>query len=77
MEDFAYPVLFARLQANMDVGLLVTKPLNTFNKTIKMLQKHSSKGKYHKNAMIDMHSFIHRMKQHQPSVYELACTNHA
>ena len=70
-------VLFARLQTNVDVGLLVIKPLTTFNKATEMLRKHSSQVKYHKNAMIGMHSFIHRMEQHQPSVYELACTNHA
>ena len=68
---------FARLQANVDAGVLVTKLLATFNKPAEILRKHSSQLKYHKCAMVDMHGFIHRMEQHQPLVYELACTSHA
>ena len=70
-------VLFARPQANVDVGVLVTKPLTTFNKATEICRKHSSQLKYHKNAMIDMHNFMHRMEQRQQSVYELAHTSHA
>ena len=70
-------VLFARPQANVDVGVLVSKPLTTFNKATEIFRKHSSQLKYHKNAMIDMHNFMHRMEQQQPSVYELAHTSHA
>ena len=70
-------VLFARPQANVDVRVLVSKPLTSFNKAMEIFRKHSSRLKYHKNAMIDMHNFMHRMEQQQPSVYELAHTSHA
>lgn len=70
-------VLFARPQANVDVGVLVTKPLTTFNKATEILRKHSTQVKYHKNAMIDMNNFMHRMEQRQLSVYDLAHTTHA
>lgn len=59
------------------MGVLLSKPLTTFNKATEIFRRHSSQLKYHKNAMIDMHNFMYRMEQQQPSVYELAHTSHA
>lgn len=70
-------MMFARVsRGSQDLGALVTRPLKTFKAT-ELLRKHGSQMQYHKTAMIDMHNFIDRMEQRQPSVCDMAHSAHA
>lgn len=67
-------VLFARLRSGrggQELGVLVIRPLKTFNKAAEVLRKHASQTDYHKHAMMDMQSFMARMEQRLPSVYDM------
>ena len=69
-------VLFSKPSANVDAGVLVTRPLTSFNKACELLRKHSTQVKYHTNALKDMTCFLNTMEKNHP-VYSLANTAHA